>query len=305
VTRAVACVLLAIAALLGPLAHSVMAEDQPPKCVLDCPKSKPTVSGGTGVLGVEATFGKSDTVPGRGDASYGEAPGRTEWKTVDEYITPFCEGNGLQGADALCMQAISTCPADNLIRFWVWHRVTVHRLGPPRTSEQGEWEREPGTYCLGADDPGVPNLPRAIAQVQSIFLELPLPVFETLVQPAPATLVNVPTAFSAGTAEPKQFNIAPLGIAMQITARPTTWTWDFGDGSKPAASQLPGGATNPAVTHTYEEVATFQPALTVTWTGTFRLLATGETFAIRAPAYVDGRVAPVPVREARTELVRD
>ena len=43
----------------------------------------------------------------------------------------------------------------------------------------------------------------------------------------------------------------------------------------------------------------------VTWTGTFTLPGSGEVFPIRAPAYVQGPVTEVDVRQARTELVRD
>lgn len=297
--------LLVLTVLPGSASAQSQTPPPPPKCVLDCPKPAPQVSGGQGVIAVAATYGSSDAVPGRGDSSYGEAPGRAEWKTVEEYITPMCDGNGLHGADSLCAAAISTCPADNLIRFWVWHRVTEHKMGPPQTSVAGDWVMEPGTYCLGADDPGVPDIARAIAQVQSIFLELALPVFDIDVRPQPQTLVNIPTAFSAGTAEQEVFDVAPLGIRMRITATPSTWLWHFGDGSDSQETSSPGGPGSPAVRHTYSQARPAAATVLVTWRGTFTLLDTGETFPIRTPAYVQGAPATVDVREARTELVRD
>lgn len=258
-----------------------------------------TVVGGTdGAVDVEVIRGTSEKVPGRGDASFGKAPGRTEWKTVEEYIAPACSANGLQGFEAMCMAAL-TCPADNLVRFWVWHRVTEWKLGPPPEENVGEWYQEPGSFCLGPDDPGIPDIGRVIAEVQSGFQSLPLPKFTPEINPAPSTLVNIPTKLAAGTADVEQFTTEPLaGIRVRVTATPTEWRWTFGDGSTAVTGV-------PRTTHVYEKAREFGASVRVTWTGTFQLLGTDEAFPIRTPAYVQGPVTPVDVRQARTELVRD
>ena len=263
-----------------------------------CNPCQATGGGNSGTIDVVVRRGVSDRVPGRGDASYGEAPGRTEWRTVEEQATPTCTGNGVDGTTDVCAAALTTCPADDQVRYWIWHRVTEHQLGPPRTSTVGQWVQEPGSYCLGPDDPGVPDIGRVIAQVQTAFQSLPLPVATTTLNPAPRTLVNVPTRLDAGSAEPQTFDPVLLGIRVTITATPSAWEWTFGDGT---------GATTavPRTEHVYRRAATVGASVRVTWNGTFTVGGSAEVFTIRTPAYVQGPVTPLDVRTARTELVAD
>lgn len=296
---AVLTLVLAASILVGVAPSSFAAPPpRPPgsKCLLDCPK--PDVRGNDGGLDVVVTGGSSQAVPGRGDGADGEAPGRTEWVTREEHIAPACSANGLDGPDVLCTNAVSSCPTPDQVRYWVWHRVTQHRLGPPRTSEVGEWEQEPGSYCLGADDPGVPDIARALAQVQTAFDNLPLPKFATQINPAPRTLVNIPTRLSAGSAETATFTPVLLGIRITITARPTSWAWTFGDGETAETSV-------PLTEHVYRTTQRVGARVRVTWTGTFTVGSAPEVFPIRAPAFVQGPVSEVEVVQARVQLVAD
>ena len=137
------------------------------------------VEGDGGGIEVGVTKGVSDSVRGRGDGSEGEMPGRTGWITIEEYVTPACAANSLNGADMLCVAAVSSCPGDDQVRFWVWHRTTQYVLGPPRTSAIGPWVQERASYCLGPDDAGIPVLGSVVALVQTEFQNLPLPYVET------------------------------------------------------------------------------------------------------------------------------
>jgi hypothetical protein len=255
-----------------------------------------TGGGAKGTIDVVVRRGVSDRVPGRGDGTQGEAPGRTEWRTVEERMTPACSGNGFDGPGSLCVTAVSSCPADDQTRYWVWHRVTEHRLGPPRTSTVGAWVQEPGTYCLGPDDPGVPDVGRVLALVQTEFQSLPLRRHAAVASPSPRTLVNIPTRFDAGSAEPQAFAPVLLGVQVDITATPTAWEWDFGDGATTTTAV-------PATEHVYRRAVTAGASVRVTWNGTFTLGGSTEVFTIRAPAYVDSPSAQLDVRTARTELV--
>jgi hypothetical protein len=264
----------------------------------DCISCTATAVSSGGSIEVEVVRGTSEKVPGRGDGTYGEAPGRTEWKTVEEYVTPACSSNSLYGNEALCMAAF-TCPADNLLRFWVWHRVTEWKAGPPVEKQVGEWYQEPGSFCLGPDDPGITDIGRVIAQVQSGFQSLPLPTAAPQVSPAPETLVNIPTRLSAGSAEPVTLTTEPLaGIVVTVTATPVAWHWNFGDGSTQVT-------TVPDTEHTYLKAQRVDASVRVTWNGTFTLPGSGEVFPIRTPAYVQSEPTQVEVRQARSELVRD
>jgi hypothetical protein len=264
----------------------------------------PTCGSATGNgsnIDVSVVKGKSEQVTGRGDGTTGRAPGRTTWTTIDEVIAPACSGNSRTSPDLLCNAAL-TCPADNLVRFWVWHQVTEWKIGDPPASEPvvtkvGSWYQEPGSFCLGADDPGITPIGVVIAEVQSGFQSLPLPSNTPVVSPAPSTLVNIPTRLSAGEASPFQMTVEPVpGITVTVNATPTEWRWTYGDGQ---------GATTtvPSTEHVYTEARDRQASVRVTWTGTFTF--GGQTFPIRTPAYVTSAPVTVDVREARSELVRD
>lgn len=270
-----------------------------PDPVVDCVRCPPKAVGGAGTIDVTVVTGTSEAVTGQGDGSTGKAPGRATWTVVDERVVPACAGNGLSGPDALCMAAL-TCPADNLVRFWVWHQVTHWEAGPPeRVTRADPWEREPGTFCLGPDDPGITPIGVVIAQVQSGFQSLPLPKATPEISPAPSTLVNIPTRLSAGSAAPVTLTTEPLaGIVVTVTATPVEWRWTFGDGATAVT-------TAPTMTHEYRMAREAEASVRVMWTGTFTLPGSSEVFPIRTPAYVQGAPATVDVREARTELVRD
>lgn len=259
------------------------------------------VSGDTDGLKVGAARGVSHKVPGRGDpARTGPAEGRNEYEVVDEELAPACVGNG-RGDTAICTAATLSCPSEDQTRFWIWHRVTRVVVEPPSRTV-GEWKQEPGSYCLGPDDPGLPTIGRVIAQVRTDFQRLPLPKFAVRTDPAPETLVNVPTAFSAGTAAPVTFTPTILGTRVTITAKPTQWEWTFGDGAT-LTTTTPGTPRRPDVAHEYTRAGDMASSVRVTWTGIFTIEGSPEVFAIQTPAFVQGPPTTVAVREARTELV--
>ena len=286
---------LFLTSLILPLSDASAVPADPSLCVRCAADVKPDEREG---IDVALTRGTSATVPGRGNGSDGEAPGRTEWVTREERIAPACSTNGLDGPDVLCATAVNTCPADDQIRYWVWHRVTQHSLGPPRTRSVGEWEQEPGSYCLGVDDPGVPDIARVLAQMQTAFDNLPLPKFGTQISPAPRTLVNIPTRLSAGSVDAATFSPTLLGIRVTITARPTAWRWTFGDGTT-------GETSVPMTEHVYLKSERVGASVRVTWTGSFKVGSSPEVFPIRAPAFVQGPVSEVDVVQARAQLVAE
>jgi hypothetical protein len=289
---------LALAFAVGLVATPAMAESDP-NCFPIC---RPDVAGNSdGNVTVGASSGVSQKVPGRGDPSTnGPAPGRNEYDRVEEAMAAACSGND-RGDTYLCAAATLSCPADDQTRYWIWHRTTRVVVEPP-SETVGPWVQEPGSFCLGPDDPGVPTIGRVIAQVRTDFQSLPLPTFAVRTDPAPQTLVNVPTAFSAGSAEPAVFTPTILGTQVTITAKPTRWDWSFGDGST-LTTTTPGTPKRPDVAHEYVQAGEMESSVRVTWTGTFTLEGSTEVYEIQSPAYVQGPRTVVDVREARTELV--
>jgi len=264
------------------------------------------VAGNGDSLVATSTQAVSDRVPNRGDpATHGEAPGRQSWLVAEEVLVPACTTNSRTSVDALCTAAVASCPAPDQVRYWVWHqqsRVTVDEAGGRTQVVERPWYQEPGTFCLGPDDPRVPAIGRVLAAVQVEFQRLPLPVGVVRTDPAPVTLVNVPTAFSAGSGEPAVFTPTVLGVAVSITARPVSWQWQFGDGQG-LTTDVPGRPQQPVVSHVFTRPGDFSAQVRVTWTGTFSLPGSAEVFPIREPAFVQGPATPVQVREARSQLV--
>ena len=283
---------VAVALIFSGVTGTATAQ-QPP--APECLRCSTDVDAGDGVIDVIATSGTSDQVPGRGDGTEGESPGRTTWFTIEEYVTPSCASNALNGADLLCTSAVNSCAPDQ-VRYWVWHRATTHQLGPPRTSVAGPWVQEPGSYCLGPDDPGVPDIGRVVAEVQTAFRRMPLPVFATEVSPWPQTLVNLDTRLRAGAPAPAAFAPVLLGIPVCITATPVSWAWTFGDGTATTTAR-------PDTEHVYLAPQLLNASVRVTWIGTFTIGDSAEVFTIRAPAYVQGPATAIDVKVARTELV--
>lgn len=248
----------------------------------------------------------SDDVPARRTVTPGgEASARTEWVELEEeYVTPACFRNGLQGDDALCQAAVTTCGPGRL-RFWIWHRYVDARRNPDGTVTRTErpWEQLPGSYCLGGDDPGAPNYARAIAEIERGFAQLPLPTSGVEVAPAPTSLVRVPTAFYAGGEQSFEQTVSPAGVTVTVRAEPTSWTWHWGDGSPPQTFTTPGVPRRPVVAHTYDAARDYSARVVVTWKGTFTIAGSAEVFEIANEASVTSAPVTVQVREARTQLV--
>lgn len=296
-----------IAAVLLTMSLGV-AEPAPPSgpaAPPPCERCADVDSTPTGNLRTGVTRPASDTVPGRGTpATHGEAPERTSWLRVDEEMTPACFGNTRTESDAICAGALTSCPSP-FIRWFVFHREwRVERVPGGGTVEtlQRDWYQEPGSFCLGDDDPGVPTIGRVISQVQSAFQDLPLPVPALQVDPAPTTLVNIPTAFFAGGERAATFSPTILGVEVRIEATASRWDWTWGDGTT-SSTDSPGVPKRPVVAHEYTQARDHEVGVITTWTGTFTIAGSDEVFAIRTPAVVSGPPVTVQVREARTELV--
>jgi hypothetical protein len=204
----------------------------------------------------------------------------------------------------LCGAAVNTCP-DGQIRFWVYHRVLEYTRQNGVTTSRviRDWYEEDGTYCLGADDPQVPTIARVIDQVRTGFAHLPLVAAQVQSDPGPTTVVNMKTAFSAGTSQPQTFDPVLLGVTVHVTAKPVEWQWTWGDGST-SVTDTPGVPKQPVVTHTYTRVADAPVTVVVKFVGTFAVGNDPTQYDIQQPAFSPPS-APVivRVREARSQLV--
>jgi hypothetical protein len=243
-------------------------------------------------------------VTGRGNADQGYAPGRTSWQVVEEEAVPACAANSRMHGDGLCTAAMDTCPI-GLIEYWIYHRTVEYRVARDGTNASAvtvSWHQERGSFCLGADDPGVPTIARVIDQVQRDFKNLPLRRESVQSDPGPTTLINFDTAFSAGTTQLQSFDPVLLGTGVHITATPRRWHWTWGDGTT-AVTDRPGVPKQPVVTHRYTQPGDVQVSVVVEWTGTFTVGNDPTQYQITGPASVAAAPTTVRVRTARSELV--
>lgn len=161
---------------------------------------------------------------GHGNTGSGEDPVYTVPGPWTEYrYVPTCDANKPEGgADALCMAAVSTCPDDLEIRYWVFSRTRY-----PDGREPTDWERI-RTECRG---PGQVSDGQPVITQQMVTdaarQAAPRPAVH--VEPSARTFVNVPTNVYAET-EPQVINVELVGVQVPITFTPTSYTWSFGDG---------------------------------------------------------------------------
>jgi hypothetical protein len=152
--------------------------------------------------------------------------------------------------------------------------------------------------CLTAVD----LAPLAEIEFQSLTIT-PSPV--TVQPPDGWTLVNIETiTYTSPT--PQTFATTLLGIPVTIEATPTTYTWDYDDGTTPTQTTDPG-APYPAqsVFHTYTDEGTATITLDTTWQGRFQITGTSTWTPITGTARTTATAPPLTIYEARSRLVTD
>ncbi len=202
-------------------------------------------------------------------------------------LAPMCMHNG-PGDDALCLNAVSTCPPPAIL-----YRVYLrHGNGP--------WETV-GQICLGPGEGPVPA--GAVGdKVRDVVLTY-LPDASPSFQPPQGGVVNLPTIFAAN--EPESLTTEPFGVLgfTVVVSATAHWDWTFDQGVQKEFA-VPGGAyPNDDVSWTYASSGDRAVSVTTTWDATFTIDGLGP-YAVPGPA-ITKTVGPiaVPVRAADSELV--
>lgn len=173
------------------------------------------------------------------------------------------------------------------------------RRGPGGWSEASMVEEE---ACLAEQQQQV-DIPAAAARA---FQEMQIQPSEVSVQPPDGwTLVNVDTiAFTES--QPRTMNTSLFGIPVEIRALPTSYAWDFGDGSSPLVTTDPG-APYPAhtIAHAYAKPGAATISLTTTWRGQFRLAGEPTWRDVAGEATTESSSDGLEILEARARLVED
>ncbi|ROS79121.1 hypothetical protein [Cellulomonas sp. PhB143] len=143
--------------------------------------------------------------------------------------------------------------------------------------------------------------------VQRAFQRLPIAPPDLAVEPPNGwTLVNFETITYADTAETtdQDFDIALLGVAVEVRAHATDYSFDFGDGSAPVSSEDPGAPwPDQTISHEYTDTGTRTIALTTTWTGQFRIAGTAPWTDVTGTAATTTTSPAIDVLEAHSRLV--
>ena len=136
------------------------------------------------------------------------------------------------------------------------------------------------------------------------FRRLPLAPPALTIQPNRAeVLVNMAT-ITWTDPTPQLLVTDLLGYTVEVQATPTSYTWDYGDGSPPLVTTSPGHPwPDHDVAHTYARPGTFTITLTTTLTGTYRMAGTTTWLPVTGVATTTTTASPVTAVEAPTRLV--
>jgi len=136
------------------------------------------------------------------------------------------------------------------------------------------------------------------------FRRLPIAPSPLTIQPArPQVLVNLPTIVYTDTAT-QAFTTVLLGYPVQVEATPTSFTWDFGDGTDPLTTTSPGHPyPDDDVAHPYTRPGTYTITLTTTYAGRYRMAGTTTWLPVTGTATTTTTSAPIEAVDAPTRLV--
>lgn len=155
------------------------------------------------------------------------------------------------------------------------------------------------------------DLGNIAAQAATVSESLKPPPPTVRIQPGGTTLVGNPTVFSGtqlvDVRPPALVN--PLsGRSLNLTVQPTTWTWDFGDGSEPVTTSGPpppyskGASTAGQLTHTYKRSADLTVTVTVSWSASYTISGIAGTQQVVAPV-PSATTVQLKIRQARSQLI--
>ena len=205
-------------------------------------------------------------------------------------VVPACEGNvpGTGSNDLNCSQAAIACADTGGTLVDVY----LKRPGDP-------W-RTVSSYCSNPAQP-VATPADIAAQAARTLRDMPLPRPGIASQPPGGTAVNLPTVFYADASAPVTVDVTLLGFRASLTATPTSWRWDFGDGTVLTTAEPGKPYPSHTITHAYRRRGTVTATVTTTWTGVVVVPAIGELPVAETVSRSSAR--QVMIREARAELV--
>ena len=155
------------------------------------------------------------------------------------------------------------------------------------------------------DNGGCPEDPPAEVIVTATdFAALPLQPSPAHLQPGDGRAIVGMDLIMYTDPTPQVLDTTVLGVPVTITATPTAYTWDQGDGQPPLVTTDPGKPyPHQTVARPFIRHGDYAVTLTTTWTGTFRINGTGPEHPIAGTATTTSDPFQINVVEIHTHLV--
>lgn len=225
--------------------------------------------------------------------SFGHNP-REYWYTADCYLADEtrvlidCVGGVVQNPNPQCTADVWVEPR--------WSRIRDVD-GDPATDDPGPWILEAGYTC-----PGDADFPISVVDIR----RLPVAPASLELQPPNGWVLAGLDTIAYSDASDQGFAIELLGIPFQVGVLPTSFSWDFGDGSAPIITDDPGQPwPDHTVAHRYTAAGPATPVLTTEWSGYYRRSALEEWLEIDGTVSTTTTGPALTVHTARTRLVED
>ncbi|TQL02058.1 PKD domain-containing protein [Cellulomonas sp. SLBN-39] len=185
----------------------------------------------------------------------------------------------------------AACEGDSIV-LPMWRR---ERATP--ASAWGNWVQIDVGGC-GAD-----LLPELTAED---FRRLPIPAPVLTLQPDRGwVLVNKETVVMTDPT-PATLTTNLLGYDIQVQATPTTYTYDFGDGTAPLVTTSPGHAwPDHDTAHVYGAPGSVSITLTTTWSGRYLIEGTTQWRDVDGTAQTTTTSDPFTIEERTSRLVAE
>lgn len=192
----------------------------------------------------------------------------------------------MQGANAPCKHAVTSCPRGSLL-YRVWFGRSASTVAVI------------GSVCWGSSQPVTR---RQVEGRVDDYVVRYIPALKPDFDPPGGSLTSVPVIFWTGQPtvfRPPSFTLS--GHSVSITAKPT-WRWVWGDGA--SAWKSVAGAQYPSrqITHQYRSPGSYNVSVTAVWQATYTVSGVG-TFDVAGDVLRQSRNLAVPIKSARTVLV--
>ena len=250
-----------------------------------------------GVNASDNAITATGTRPARSSEHNASNAGSTRYESQRRKLAYCGSLDGLASSPIACIEGVAggtitrTC-ADGSVALDPLFRRPIDAAG----RYTGPWQQVDNGGCT--EDP-----PVLVILTAADFSRLPLTPSAPLIQPADGHgLVNADLIVYTDPT-PQTLTTTVLGIPVTVRATPTTYTWDYGDGTPPLVTADPGQPyPHHTVARPYTAPGDYQLTLSTTWTGTYQINNAGPWLDVLGTATTTSTPQATHITEAHTIL---